>query len=794
MVELTVRARSRSSLLSDLSLRSQKSKGQTQLKLTPGYEAAAKMLAVAELFLALFLFTPQLALAQANITGQWQVLPYLMPINPIHLGLMNNGEVLIVAGSGNDSANSSLQAAIWDPVAGSITTQTLSWDMFCNGMINLWNGQELIAGGTLKYGPVLGSPNASIYTPSSATFSNLPNMVDGRWYPTLTELNDGSVMVFSGISETGPTNNTVEVYNVNSGWSQPYPASWTPPLYPRLHLLPDGSVFYSGSTSGSRYFYPLTHTWSNVVAVTNSNSLRIYGSSVLLPMTPANNYDPRVMLLGGGSPSATSTTEVIDLGAANPAWLWGPPMSQARVEMGAVLLPNGMLLALNGSATDEDTTTASLNADLIDPNALTVSSAGQETYPRVYHSGALLLPNATVAVVGGNPRQGSYEQHIEIYSPAYLFNPDGSAAYRPQITGVPSSAIGYGTQFQVQTPDAPTIASVVLIPPGTPTHAFDNSAREVGLSFTPGTSSLNVTGPPNSSIAPPGYYMLFLVNSAGVPSLASFVQLPLSTPPPTPTLTPTPTPTALGGLRLTPTNLGFGRVTIGSSVTLQSVSVTNTYSAAVTISQIANSNAGAIHFTSQCPTVIQVNAFCVMSVTFAPQHPGPRSETLTLTDNAANSPQVISITGTGIMAPTPTATPMPPVGGGAAPTATLTPTATPTPALILQVAPTNLSFGTVTIGSPVTPQAVTLTNTSSGAVTISQIGNSNAGAIHLTSQCPSVLRPNVSCEVSVTFAPQHPGPRLETLTFTGNAANSPQVVSITGTGIIAPTAAPTPSP
>jgi hypothetical protein len=475
------------------------------------------------LVLVLIGLTPAPSLAQANVRGQWQVLSYQMPINPVHLALLPNGKVLAVAGSGNSTTNTDFESALWDPVAGSITTQPVAWDMFCEGMISLSNGQVLIAGGTLHYSPFLGLPNAGLYDPASNTFSNLANMADGRWYPTLTELSDGTVMVFSGDSSTGPTNNTVEIYNPTTGWGTPYVSPWTPPLYPRLHLLPNGNVFYSGSSAAARYFYPATHTWSAVIATTNLGSERIYGSSVLLPLTPANNYDPRVMILGGGD-AATATTEIIDLGAAKPAWQWGPSMSQPRVEMDALLLPTGQILALNGSATNEDVTTASLNADLLDPNTLTVKSAGQETYARLYHSGALLLPNATVAVLGGNPHQGSVEEHIEIYSPAYLFNPDGSAATPPVIASAPTM-ISYAGAFQVQSPDAAKIASVVLIPPGTPTHAFDNSARLVGLSFTTGAGVLHVTGPPTSSIAPPGTYMMFLVNNAGVPSTAAFVNL-----------------------------------------------------------------------------------------------------------------------------------------------------------------------------------------------------------------------------------------------------------------------------
>src|SRR5438094_408372 len=125
---------------------------------------------------------------------------------------------------------------------------------------------------------------------------------------------------------------------------------------------------------------------------------------------------------------------------------------------------------------------------------------------------------------------------MEIYSPAYVFNADGSLAARPTIAGVPG-AIGYGGAFEVQTPDAATITSVVLMRPGAPTHAFDMDQRLLKVSYTVGSGVLNVTAPPNGNIAPPGYYMLFVLNSAGVPSLASFVRLSTTNPNPPPTAT-----------------------------------------------------------------------------------------------------------------------------------------------------------------------------------------------------------------------------------------------------------------
>src|SRR5216117_3580625 len=290
--------------------------------------------------------------------------------------------------------------------------------MFCNGMVVLPDGRVFINGGNLRYDPFLGEPRSSAYDPTTGRFTDLENMAHGRWYPTVTTLGDGRVMTFSGLTETGGTNTTVEIYTVGSGWSAEYPAGWTPPLYPRMHLITDGRVFYSGSGTGSRMFDPSTHTWSAVVANTNYSGTRTYGTSVLLPLTPANGYTPRVMIMGGGNP-ATATTEIIDLSAATPQWQFGPAMSQPRIEMNATILPNGKVLAVGGSTNDEDAATASRNADLYDPNTNSFSSAGVNAYPRLYHSGSLLLPDATVMLVGGNPTRGTYQSQIEIYSPAY---------------------------------------------------------------------------------------------------------------------------------------------------------------------------------------------------------------------------------------------------------------------------------------------------------------------------------------------------------------------------------------
>ena len=432
----------------------------------------------------------------------------------------------MVSGSGNVAGNTNLQAGVWDPDSGSIMTQPVTWDMFCNGMVILPDGRPLINGGTIQYDPFYGQPRNAVFDPLTNTFTDVQSMAHGRWYPTVTTLGDGRVMTFSGLKETGGTNTAVEIFTPGVGWSPEYPAGWTPPLYPRMHLLPDGRVLYSGSGTGSRIFNPSTHAWTGVVASTNYTGTRTYGTSVLLPLRPAAGYPARVLILGGGNP-ATATTEILDMSAPTPQWHYGPSMSKARIEMNATILPNGKVLATGGSSADEDATTASFNADLYDPDTNTFSSAAANAFARLYHSNALLLPDATVLLTGGNPSRGSYEQHMEIYSPAYLFNADESPAVRPSINSV-TPAFGYGATFQVQTPDASDIRSVVLVRPGAPTHSFDMDQRLIELSFTAGAGELSVTAPPNGNLAPPGYYMLFILNSTGVPSVATFAQLSAS--------------------------------------------------------------------------------------------------------------------------------------------------------------------------------------------------------------------------------------------------------------------------
>jgi hypothetical protein len=396
-----------------------------------------------------------------------------------------------------------------------------------------------------------GTAKSAIYDPKTATFKKLPLMQAGRWYPTTTMLGDGRVFVYGGQDEIGNDNALIEFWHNDTSTYEAVvptcsigggpvgdcrnlrysdntlPVPGAPLLYPRMVQLPDGRILHAGPEPETWVFDPKaaagTANWT-FVANTVDTQNRSYGSVVLLPLLPQTNYQPVVMTMGGMGDNAvaTNTTELMDMSQANPMWVSGPAMSLPRVEMNAVLLPNGKVLAVGGSANDEQVETASLTADLYDPATNSFTQVLSNKWAHLYHSTAVLLPDASVVLSGGNPVQGQFEARMEVYKPPYFFNADGSLATRPSLTATPAT-ITYGQTFQATTNG--NIASVVLIREGAATHAFDMSQRMIGLNFAVNGTTMGIAAPPNSTIAPAGPYLLFVVDTNGVPSIGQMVMV-----------------------------------------------------------------------------------------------------------------------------------------------------------------------------------------------------------------------------------------------------------------------------
>ena len=250
-------------------------------------------------------------------------------------------------------------------------------------------------------------------------------------------------------------------------------------------------------------------------------------------------------------------------------------------------------------------------------------------------------------VAGGNPTRGNFESHIEIYRPAYLYQSDGTLATRPSIANAPGT-ISYGNQFTVQTPDASDIASAVLVRSAASTHAFGMDQRMVGLSFTAGSGSLTVTGPPNGNIAPPGYYMLFLLNSEGVPSVASSVLVSSSsTPPPTVNSISPSSGTINGGTSVTISGTGFqsgATVSLGGTsatgvkvVSSTSITATTAASAAGTVDVIVTNS------DTQSGKLPKGYSYTT------PANPKPTVTSISPASGTASGGTAVTITGTGFL-------------------------------------------------------------------------------------------------------------------------------------------------
>jgi WD40 repeat protein len=449
--------------------------------------------------------------ADPSQIGQWSTM-HPLGIVGVHGAVLHTGKVLLYSGTENESAGS--VARLLDPVTNQVTKVSIPYKhpAFCSGVTVMPDGRVLVMGGQVDLQIGHGVRDVSIFDPESETWTRGPYMQYARYYPSVIELPDGRALVIAGTDANGQNEiSQLEVYDSVAGtWSTlPSSANQISPTYPRLALLPSEKIARVSELPMTRLFDPATNTWSNVAQLKYGK--RYTASHVLLPGLT------KVLVAGGtNSVLATNTAEVIDFAAATPAWKYTGAMHKARDNLNLVLLADGTVLAVGGGR-NTAYGTPQRDAELYDPATGRWKLMASQHAQRTYHSTAFLLPDGRVLSAGSD--FGTNENTYEIYSPPYLFR-----GPRPTIASAPDS-LTYGQTFVVDTPDAAGITRVALIRPGATTHADDFDQRYVDLAFSTGTGSIQAVAPGTGAEAPPGWYMLFIVNAAGVPSISTFVHL-----------------------------------------------------------------------------------------------------------------------------------------------------------------------------------------------------------------------------------------------------------------------------
>ena len=483
--------------------------------------------------------------------GAWDPV-FALPNAGIHTSVLPNG--LVLMWGRRDERTDSLDdhkctPFLWNPKDGSVKKtpqpklangQTVN--LFCSGHAFLPDGRLLVAGGHLSDGE--GVNQASLYDPAANTWTATAIMNAGRWYPTLTTLPDGGVLVLSGsfraASGETVTNDLLQVWR-GGGWSPVINAHGGPlnfiglPLYPRMHVASDGWLLMSGSNDRTlRLKTTEPGEWTVV-------GFRAMGER---QYAPAVMYDvDKVIYIGGGNDEhthrPTAETEVIDLGQSPPRWRKTAPMRFPRRQHNATLLPDGTVLVTGGTRgvgfNDLNPGEPVHAAELWDPATETWTELAAEQVDRCYHATAVLLPDARVLSAGGGEfRPGNANENDpkdthrdgQVFSPPYLFK-----GARPVINAAPSSVL-YGQTFDVSTSQAASIGKVSLVRLASVTHAFDQNQRINFLRFQAVAGKLKVMAPGSPNVCPPGHYMLFILSEGGVPSVAKIIRIQKPVPAP----------------------------------------------------------------------------------------------------------------------------------------------------------------------------------------------------------------------------------------------------------------------
>jgi len=472
--------------------------------------------------------TPEPAINPA-IGGRWSDV-YDWPLVAVHAALLPNGKVLAWDATPDDSDddphttdNYTTRVTLWDPIANTHvqTNNDTDTDLFCAGSAHLWDGRILFAGGdggrAGANGPLA---NSNIYNPVSNTWHRTENMHAPRWYSSVAALSNGEMLTLGGTYEPSPIG---EVFQFDQTW-RPLSGTFTQPLsgdYQWLQQTSEGTVLSFGphnvlvdiDTSGSGSYSP--QTMRDAIEDRDYGSYAMYTPGKILVAGGAQGLDSAVLI-------DTATRQTVDTN----------PLNNGRRQHNLTILADGSVLATGGN--DDGARYYSPTAHVLVPeiwNPDTEIWTEQNTMPttRQYHSIALLLPDGQVLSAGGGICGDCYdlgyeERNAEIFTPAYLFNSDGTSASRPRLASVPTVA-NYGETLTVGLAHTKVLQKVHLIKIGSVTHSENQDQRLVPLVFEHESGDLQLTMPESRHTAPPGHYLLFAVDSAGVPSLGKMLKL-----------------------------------------------------------------------------------------------------------------------------------------------------------------------------------------------------------------------------------------------------------------------------
>jgi hypothetical protein len=520
-------------------------------------------------------------LGETTNLGQWSQIEFLPDI-PVHISLLPSRKLLFwgrdkEGDRGPDSiddADGHCDTYLWDmsKVDGNERFVKIPNDrtnLFCSGHSFLPNGDLFVAGGaktmidntmTKRYDlDGHGPRDTNIFDYVCETWHAGPSMNLPRWYPSVVTLGNGETLIVTGNYVNGFENNMpislvnkdTEILGLNRSLRfTPNGMPVSLPNYPFAHLGPDGNVLVvSGTDQNGLSYIPSTNTWLNP---TNLDLTRAHDAG-----TSAMYDKGKILAIGGHTlASVTSSAEMIDLNPPEPpppTWVRVADMNIERYFATSVVMPDGQVFVVGGSrcggrnnilsdnglsCVSETVNGAVMNPEIYNPISDSWSIMARQSVIRMYHSVALLLPDARILVAGGG-RPGAYGENgflgydkylahreAEIFSPPYLFNADGTLATRPTITSSPQSII-YGQSFNVAIGNVPAtqIEEVVLVRLPSVTHGLNFDQRRVVLSRTPlNQQTLSVAAPANGNECPPGPYMLFVLSGPNrVPSVAEIV-------------------------------------------------------------------------------------------------------------------------------------------------------------------------------------------------------------------------------------------------------------------------------